>query len=297
MTNLSFFALVLVVLCSTTVCHAAFSFPRSSRALWTTKQTLSRQTSANLEEMDAALPASKERKGPSQPTMIIVGCLLAMNSGYLNAIALSGALVVGLKKQAVAAVTGAYTTGATTASAPPTDSGMTQLYVIVAYAAGSSLNGLLNSQGSLSWLDAPFLALAPLPLAAALLLIAQGCAIRHLQQNLHPRYFWCTLAATIGLQNSWTSSLMSGNIIRTGHMSGMTSDLGTFMGQLLRGNTKNAWKMGIFSILLGCFALGGYLSVPALKNLGFSSMKVSFYLYIGLFLFLSLPKYGETESQ
>lgn len=59
-----------------------------------------------------------------------------------------------------------------------------------------------------------------------------------------------------GMQNSMTST-HTANLCRTSHYSGITSDIGTFAGQVLAGNKTNLVKLKIFCLLGAAFWIGG----------------------------------------
>lgn len=210
--------------------------------------------------------------------------MLAANSGFLNGLTLSGN-VLG-RKQAVAAVTGTYTTSAVAVGSKASnvnDVLKTQWGVLASYFAGSSINGILNPKG-IKWNGPP----TSLLVAAALVqgafgLIPAKAGEASLNSNI---YVWCQLALANGLQNSWTSMLINGNILRTAHFSGISSDMGTFTGQILRGNLENLWKLRIFAALAGSFWMGGLLSVNAAKRWGKNSFLVSVSVYLTLWIYL-----------
>lgn len=220
---------------------------------------------------------------PSQRTMIGVGCLLAANSGFLNGMGLSG-LLAG-RTQAIAAVTGAYTTSALALGAGNTAAAVLQLRVIVSYLCGSLLNGYLNPNG-IDWSKKQ----TSLLLAASLVLVG---ALDYVATER----FFILLALTMGVQNSWTSMLINGNVLRTCHFSGCTSDMGTFLGQVLRGNTENAWKLKIFASLAASFWAGGLFSVVAVKRWTEIGFLGSVGLYLGLWGFFSFRKSGNPKAK
>jgi uncharacterized membrane protein YoaK (UPF0700 family) len=208
---------------------------------------------------------------PSQNSLINLGCILAANSGFINGLALSGLLAS--RPQAVAAVTGAYTTAALA-------SGTGKLFklpfqLIVAYMAGSGLNGVMNPRG-IDWSKKP----TALLLAGVLVLVG---ALDYIATDR----FFILLTMAMGLQNSWTSMLLPGNVLRTAHISGMTSDMGTILGQSFKGNTENMWKFKVWFKLAASFFTGGYFSVLAATKYTEVSFLGPVALYFGLFLGLS----------
>ena len=211
---------------------------------------------------------------PSQGTLINLGCILAANSGFLNGLALSGLLAD--RQQAVAAVTGAYTTSALAAAEGKVGFLLLQFKVIAAYFGGSLLNGLMNPKG-IEWSKKPN------ALAVAASLVFAGAL-----DYVATERFFVLLALALGLQNSWTSMLIKGNVLRTAHISGMTSDMGTILGQVLRGNTVEAWKFSIFARLAASFWTGGFLSILASKKYTEISFLGSVGLYLALWTMLSV---------
>lgn len=74
-------------------------------------------------------------------------------------------------------------------------------------------------------------------------------------------------AVAMGLQNSVTST-MTTNLVRSAHFSGITSDMGTFLGQVVRGNKQNLIKLQVFPLLALSFWIGGYLSFSLTSKIG-----------------------------
>ena len=151
------------------------------------------------------------RQPPSQQALVRIGCVLAANSGYLNGLSLGGLLG---KKQATAAVTGAWTTSALAMGKGDYSLFASQVSIILGYFGGSCINGLMNPKG-IDWNMKPG---APLIVAAALVFLGA------LDYPATDRFLFL-LAVANGLQNSFTSMLISGNVLRTGHFSGITSDM------------------------------------------------------------------------
>lgn len=236
-------------------------------------------------------PASAEEPAValmSKTALIRAGCLLAANSGFMNGLALGGRLVTdeddAAVKQAVAAVTGAWTTSALAASSKSYPAMTTQMSVMASYFGGSVINGLLNPTAAVDW-DSPS-ARAPasaLLVSAALVLTTQGY-ISRTKTLVSPLAVWCLLALANGVQNSWTSMLMQGNVLRTAHFSGITSDMGSFVGQVLRGRNQNAWKLPIFAALAGSFWSGSALSFFCAERYGgVNCLGISVGVYLALY--------------
>jgi hypothetical protein len=81
----------------------------------------------------------------------------------------------------------------------------------------------------------------------------------------HRHQFFYFVALANGIQNG-ISSMYSANLIRTTHMTGPSTDIGLFMGQVLRGNYANVWRLKILVALVVSFWTGGFLSVYAVRE-------------------------------
>lgn len=211
---------------------------------------------------------------------ITSGILLAFNSGYINGCCLKGTLLN--TKQAVAAVTGAYTTSALGLASGNTDQFRTQLTVLASYIGGSTIAGILNP------IPVPFQMSSSNGLAflvASALLWSSSSLAQKGSANI---LVFCLAAIANGIQNSVTSAHTS-NLIRTAHFSGISSDIGTFLGQVLRGNRQNLHKLKIFLALAVSFWSGGFLSFFVSNRLGATCLVPSAVLYttigLGLILF------------
>jgi len=219
---------------------------------------------------------------------IFYGMLLSFNSGFVNGACLSGLLSSDGTKQAAAAVTGAWTNGALGAAAGQWGQFAFNAKCIGSYAGGSLISGLLSPRPE-PFAAGPGVARA-FGIGAALLF-----ASAHLSaKGASATAFLYPAAAACGIQNGVTSALSS-NLLRTSHFSGITSDVGTFLGQMLRGNNANKMKMKTFVCLALSFWSGGAVSYHmASKFLG-SSLLFSAGLY--LLISLGLLMNGDKSEQ
>jgi uncharacterized membrane protein YoaK (UPF0700 family) len=233
----------------------------------------------------SASPSKTSSKIPPAAA-VNLACILAANSGFLNGLGLSGVLG---KAASLAAVTGTYTNAAVSfsASALKPAALLAVLATPLCYLLGSLLNGLLNPKGNMAADDnvAPHLSLlesSPLMIAGGLMLLANSLRAR---ASVAAFPFLLILTFCMGLQNSFTSNLVQGNLLRSAHFSGITSDMGTIVGQILRGNTDNAYKLPIFAKLTASFWAGGMVSVLGVQQCGLAASTcctVSALLYFGL---------------
>jgi uncharacterized membrane protein YoaK (UPF0700 family) len=210
-------------------------------------------------------PPALQKKVPAKTlpisTKAVIGLsmVLAFNSGMVNGACLSGLLSEGTK-QATAAVTGAWTNSALGLARGNSDQFLLNAKCIASYLGGSLISGLLVHSPTAFKLDIVN-SIPGFALSAGLLATASSLAGSKDMNYL----FLCCIAN--GIQNSLTSTL-TGNLCRTAHFSGITSDIGTFLGQVLRGNNANMLKLKTFALLAASFWTGGYLSFGLTETYG-----------------------------
>eukprot|EP00536_Pseudo-nitzschia_multiseries_P004615 jgi/Psemu1/237789/estExt_Genewise1.C_780019 len=217
---------------------------------------------------DAAVEKAKSLIPLSNKAAVGMGMVLAFNAGVINCASLSGLLAAGTK-QASAAVTGAWTNSAIGAatllsSAGPNAAASSQMIFnakcIICYLFGSVISGFVIPEPKAFEVDVPksvsLFAIASGLLATASVL-ARSSNINYL--------FFCCLAT--GLQNSFTSTTTA-NLCRTCHFSGITSDMGTFIGQALGGNKANLGRLKNVAMIAASFWIGGFLSLGWTKKFG-----------------------------
>mmetsp|Transcript_23485 Transcript_23485/g.65194 ORF Transcript_23485/g.65194 Transcript_23485/m.65194 type:complete len:305 (+) Transcript_23485:178-1092(+) len=224
----------------------------------------------------------------SNKAAVGMGMVLAFNAGVINCASLSGLLAVGTK-QASAAVTGAWTNsaiGAATlfASSGPNAAAASQFLFnakcIICYLFGSVISGFVIPEPKAFEID--------VPKSVSLFTIAAGllASASYLARASNMNYlFLCCLAT--GLQNSFTSTTTA-NLCRTCHFSGITSDMGTFIGQALGGNKANVQRLKNVAMIAASFWIGGFLSLGWTKKfgglvlLGTAVVDLAFAGYLGL---------------
>mmetsp|Transcript_4420 Transcript_4420/g.12257 ORF Transcript_4420/g.12257 Transcript_4420/m.12257 type:complete len:505 (-) Transcript_4420:157-1671(-) len=210
-------------------------------------------------------------------------CLLTALSGYCNGVFMSGFLQL-LPKQGVAAVTGAWTQSAMGAASNQVKLFVGQSAVIVSFMLGSLLYGLINPSPKQLELErrptSTALGLVGACLVGALYILDHATS----KDRAAAFEVCCLVAVASGLQNSLTSSL-TGNLCRTTHYTGISSDMGTFLGQVLRGNTANVFKLQTFAKLAACFWLGGYGAFFAAQRWGADALRLPVAVTVGLALY------------
>ena len=187
------------------------------------------------------------------------GLCLSFNTGYINGCCLSGVLKSCGTGVPVSAFTSAYTNAGLALGAGNTPVATAHLKMIFSFIGGAALSGWINPRPKPRCITPR---LGPSFLLASLLMVCSSVAA-----NVHPagREFLYLAATANGLQNA-ISSAYTANLIRSSHMSGITSDIGMIIGQMLGGNFENVWRATVLSGLATSFLLGGFTSYFAVTK-------------------------------
>lgn len=99
------------------------------------------------------------------------------------------------------------------------------------------------------------------------------------------------LSVAVGIQNGLFITY-KGILVRTSHITGTISDLGVYIGYLLRGKVYDKWKLFYYFISLISFFVGGVISRFMYRMIGKESVYlISFgYIVVGL-IYLSARKH------
>lgn len=199
--------------------------------------------------------------------VFLAGLCLSFNSGYINGCCLSGLLKTCGTGVPVAAFTGAYTNAGLAIGAGNMAVALANLKMIWSFQAGAAIEGFLNPRPTPNKITPRY---GPTFLLGSILL-----ALSATRAYLYPdgRSFLYLAAMANGLQNA-LSSAYSANLIRSSHMSGITSDIGMILGQMLGGNLENAWRFVVLSGLCTSFLVGGVVSWFAVNR--FKSLALVF---------------------
>lgn len=182
----------------------------------------------------------------SKKQAVTIGALLAFNSGYINGYTLNGFFQS--TKQATAAMTGSWTNSALFFAAGKMDLFYFQAKLIASYVGGSAIASYLNPR------PATF-SVSSGPVASSFLIASALVVSAYMMKD--QKWLFYLLAIANGIQNSITS-VHTANLCRSSHYTGISSDMGTFLGQVLRGNKDNLFKLQVFAGLAASFWIGGY---------------------------------------
>ena len=86
--------------------------------------------------------------------------------------------------------------------------------------------------------------------------------------------------------------MYSGNLIRTTHLTGTSTDIGLLIGSILRGNVTQLWKLQLLLGLAGAFWFGGLISFYSTREFASRALLFSATLFfsIGIALVIFLVK-------
>ncbi|CAJ1939045.1 unnamed protein product [Cylindrotheca closterium] len=218
----------------------------------------------------------------STKNAVVMGTALALTSGFIN-----GACVTGFfsASQATAAVTGTWTNAAIALSKGQNMKFFTLARYLFAFMSGSTIAGLLVPNAAPFELANPKGAAASFGIGALCLTVA---GLMAKSGGLSSELILCLCFIANGIQNSLTSAFTA-NLCRTTHFSGITSDIGTFLGQAIRGNRNNMLKLKVFPLLALAFWSGSFIAYPMTKIFGSSTLLAAATVYGGFGL-LSLKK-------
>lgn len=189
--------------------------------------------------------------------ILIGGAVLAFSAGCVNVIALSG-----FTNLSVSHVTGNVSLFS---SAIARFDWRAIFFIgasLLSFLAGSILSGLLIGQRSLK-LGRHY---------GFALFIEAGLLFCSFLLFFHHDYWGQLLAAmACGLQNSMVATY-SGAVIRTTHLTGLTSDMGAAIGNWLAGRPINKMMLGFQAIIWYCFSGGGVVGALSYSKLGYTAM-------------------------
>lgn len=241
-------------------------------------RTISRKN-VNSSSSSSSAPLSTTKK-INPHFAVLYGMVLAFNSGLINGITLSG--ILSTTKVPSSAVTGAWTNSALlVAQSSSNIYNNLGLKCIASYMSGSFIAGFLNPYPMKY--NMKRYTVRPSFLIASLAMFLSHLLVKGSTDSTMTSWIFLVVLAN-GIQNSITSSLTE-NLMRSAHYSGITSDIGTFLGQSVKGNKTNGLKLKVFIVLASSFWMGGYFSLGLLELLGSKTLLLSSLIYLFFALF------------
>lgn len=187
------------------------------------------------------------------------GFALAAIAGAVNAIGL-----LGFEHQAVSHLTGTSTLLGVALVNLELSGSVHLVLILVSFVLGAALSGVIIDNAVLKLGRRYSVALL---VESALLLLAMLA----LQRGSNIGHFLASAAC--GLQNGMVSTY-SGAAVRTTHVSGLFTDIGTMLGARLRGHAIDPRRMLLYSLLIAGFIGGGVLGAYGFQQLRFASLAI-----------------------
>lgn len=202
------------------------------------------------------------------PTWVwVCAWLLAFTAGVMNVVTL-----LSFERQAVTHLTGTTTLIAATLASADWSRLQHLLAVLGSFLLGAMASGMLVQESTLR-LDRRYgvvLALESLTLvfATRLLEIADPLGI-------YLTGFAC------GMQNAMVTAY-SGTVIRTSHVTGMYTDIGIFLGHLVRGASLDWPRFKASLLIISGFICGGVIGALLFSGLGYTTLLLAAAIALGL---------------
>ena len=202
------------------------------------------------------------------PKWVWIGvAFLALSAGFINVVAF-----LGFTHKAITHVTGNLSVFSSSLYKGDTPAIIHLLILIFSFFLGSVLSGAIIMDGHLKLGRSYGVALF---IEAFLLLAATFCFLQN--------SFWGEALASMacGLQNAMVSTY-SGAIIRTTHMTGVLTDLGSLIGQFIQGMQIDVRRLKIHSLIISSFIVGGYLGSVCFTKLSYQALFIPSILILSL---------------
>lgn len=183
--------------------------------------------------------------------------VLSLSAGLINAVAFSG-----FSHNAVTHVTGTVTKGAMALASGDFTAYFLSTGLIMAFGAGAVISGIIIGNEHLRLGRRYGLALI---LESGLLALSYYLFTRGIREG---ELF---ASAACGLQNAMVATY-SGNAIRTTHMTGVVSDLGSLVGNFLARRKVDARQFLLLSTVFIHFYLGGCIGTYLFRTFQFGAI-------------------------
>jgi len=225
--------------------------------------------------------------------VIVAACLIALNSGFVNGVSMSGLLYKDQlptdqypksKSQMVAGFAGAYSHLAIQLVDGNWVAYMYYLCLIFSYAIGNFIAAILSPRAKSYVIDPGY---GPTFLIGGTMLLAASLLARFEQPS---RFVFFFVAAANGIQNG-IASIYSANLIRC-TLTGATTDIAIVIAQCIHGNYKGLARGTILAGIIFFFWIGGIIGILAVEKFTALALLANAFLFylVGAILILYLVK-------
>ena len=195
------------------------------------------------------------------PLWVLVGSvMLALNAGFINSVAL-----LSFANNAVSHVTGTATIAADALVEGKVDVFYHTGAIVLSFIVGAILSGMIVGQEALKLGRRYGVALI---LESTLLFLAWYAFRQNLVQAE-----WLASAAC-GLQNAMVATY-SGSVIRTTHLTGIVSDIGSSIGNFFAGRGLAIAKISLQSSIFIAFVIGAGVGSEVFRYAGYDAVLVN----------------------
>jgi uncharacterized membrane protein YoaK (UPF0700 family) len=194
------------------------------------------------------------------PPWILRGSvILAFCAGLVNSVAL-----LGFANNAVSHITGTVTLAASALTDTDFEVAIRTTLIVLAFLAGAIVSGFIVKNESLA-----------LGRRYGVAMILESVLLTLATVLFWQRSFGGELlaSAACGLQNAMVATY-SGSIIRTTHLTGILSDIGAAIGNMLAGRPFHALQVRLQAAIFLSFALGAAVGSVLFTKLGYSALLV-----------------------
>jgi uncharacterized membrane protein YoaK (UPF0700 family) len=201
------------------------------------------------------------------PWLFVGGCALVLNAGFINTVTF-----LGFQHRFVSHMTGNVAQVGLELSQGGFSAALDVLLVIAMFVLGATVNGLVigSSNFSVNQRYSVVLLAQTALLSSALLWMDRGG-----EATVNAEY---VVAVVCGMQNSMTT-IYSGAVVRTTHLTGALTDLGSALGHWLRGDRSEGWRIVFFACSAAFFALGSALGIYGMARFQLDALWISVAVY------------------
>ena len=224
--------------------------------------------------------------------VLFAACLIALNSGFVNGVTMSGLLIsnppeptsANPDRQMVAGFAGAYTNTAIALAGHDWQRYTYHLCMISSYMGGAFIAAMISPYAKPYVIEPRY---GPTFMVGGTMLLVASLLAKFQYPS---RYVFFLASASNGVQNG-IASIYSANLIRC-TLTGATTDIAIVIAQCIHGNYKGFVRGTVLSMIVFFFWLGGIFSYWAVRRFTVSTLlfNAALFYMVGLTLVYYLVK-------